>query len=218
MDPLARARAIALDVLDRVERRCYGETEIRQAFCRRSAAEVFRDGHVHFGTPCHDLVTAAGAELRAAGFRPVPVLCRIKRFLRPVKFQCGLELDLGGDPFYLGFSVTVNRLAPGRFVPAGGRTDVYRADPEAAPPGAPHLLFFGIGSPEELDRAIAGHKLEKHLRTYRGTASLAAFASARARAHEKAAAARPGEDWLLGPGRWAPAGTPAAASVGAPAA
>ncbi|HVY62337.1 MAG TPA: hypothetical protein VHF22_11825, partial [Planctomycetota bacterium] len=185
--------------------RCYAEADVRRKFCCRTAEEVLADGHIHYATPCHDLVTAAGAALRAEGFRPVPVLCRIRRLFQPVKFQCGLELDLDGAPHYLGFSVTTNRLAPGRFVPVRSRTHVLRADPDAAPPGAPHLAFFGLGAPADVDRAIAGHVLEKHLRSYRSTTSPRAYERARLRALEKAGS---GEVGLLGPGRWAVAASP----------
>ena len=194
------ARATLRWLVSRVERRLYRYEEICASFCRRSAAEVLRDGFIHFATPCHDLATLAGALLRLAGFRPVPVLCRIERFLRPVKFQCGLELVLAGAPYYVGFSVTTNRLAPGRFVPVRSRTQVLRAAHDAAPVGAPHLRFFGIRSPCEVDRVIEGHVLARHLRSYRRTASRRAFDRAWRRAREKFEA--DGGMELLGAGIW----------------
>lgn len=182
---LAAVRRIVTDLATRVERRLYRYEDVRAKFCCRSAAEVLADGHVHYATPCHDLTTAAGFLLREAGFRPVPVLCRIERFLQPVKFQCGLELDLGGEPYYVGFSVTTNRVARGRFVPGRSRTEVLRARPDAAPPGAPHLAFFGLESPRGVDRLFPGHDLERHLRSYRATVSRRRFERARRKAIEK---------------------------------
>jgi hypothetical protein len=202
MTDVERARAVVSEVLARVERRWWPRERVREAFCRRDAREVLVEGAIHFGTPCCDLSSAAGLALREAGFLPVPVLCRIHRWFQPVKFQCGLELTLDGAPFHLGFSVTTNRLAPGRFVPVRSRTDVLRADPRAAAPGAPHLRFFGVERIEDLDRAIRGHRLPKHLASYDATASARAFAAARAKAVEKAAAGGIG---LLGAGAWADA-------------
>jgi hypothetical protein len=199
---LAHIRATVERALERVERRCYAEPDVRRRFCCRSAEEVLADGHIHYATPCHDLSTVAAAALRAEGLRPVPVLCRIRRFFQPIKFQCGLELEVDGAPHYLGFSVTTNRLAPGRFVVARSRTHVFRAAPDAAPAGAPFLASFGIAAPADVDRAIAGHDLERHLRSYRATTAPRAFARARRRALERAASRD--EVGLLAPGPWAP--------------
>jgi hypothetical protein len=200
---LERLQGVVGEVIARVERRCYTEVNVRRTFCRRTAEEILRDGHIHYGTPCHDLTTVAAAALREAGYRPVPVLCRIKRLLQPVKFQCGLEVEDGADSYYVGFSVTTNRVARGRFVAARSRTDVLRADPAAAGAGAPLLAFFGIGSPAEVDRAIRGHDLERHLRSYRKTTRPGAYKSARARALRKSASSGAPEEGLIGPGRWA---------------
>jgi len=199
---LDRARAVTASLIERVERRCLSVALLRANFCNRSGAQVLRDGAIHFGTPCCDLSSAAGLLLREAGFAPVPVVCRIKRFFQPVKFQCGLELTLDGAPFHLGFSVTTNRLAPGRYVPERSRTDVLRARSDAAPPDAAHLAYFGIREPADIDTLIRGHHLEKHLKSYDVTASPSAYAKARAKAFAKAAEGGIG---LLGPGRWADA-------------
>jgi hypothetical protein len=182
---LEAARDIVARAAWAIERRLYAFDDVCARFCSRSAEEVLGDGHVHYATPCHDLTTATGFLLRQAGFRPVPVLCRIRRLFQPVKFQCGLELTIGGEPWYVGFSVTTNRLARGRFVPGRSRTHVLRAAWDAAPAGAPHLAFFGLRSPAEVDGLFRGHHLGRHLRSYRATTTLRAFERARRRAEEK---------------------------------
>ncbi len=196
----ARARRILEEVAATLERRLYRFPEVRERFCCRSAARLLEEPHVHYATPCHDLATLAAFRLREAGFRPVPVLCRIERFFQPVKFQCGLELNLDGEPWTVGFSVTTNRFARGRFVPERSRTHVLRAAWDAAPPEAPHLAFFGLRSPADVDALFEGHRLERHLRWYRRTISRRAFERARRRALEKALGPEAGE--LLGPGRF----------------
>jgi hypothetical protein len=184
-DALAAVRRIVAAVASGIERRLYAFEDVAARFCNRSAAEILAQGHVHYATPCADLSTAAGLRLREAGFRPVPVLCRIRRLFQPVKFQCGLELELDGAPWYVGFSVTTSRLARGRFAPGRSRTHVLRAAWDAAPPGAPHLAFFGLDSPAGVDGLFRGHDLARHLRSYRATTAPSAFERARRRAEEK---------------------------------
>lgn len=195
---VARARAIVVTVAEAIERRLYSYEDVRGRFCRRSAAEMLSERHVHYATPCHDLATVAGYLLREEGFRPVPVLCRIERFLQPTKFQCGLELSIEGEPWYIGFSVTTSRFARGRFVPERSRREVLRAAWDAAPPGAPHLAFFGARSPADVDAIFPGHDLERHLRSYRRTTTKRAFERARRRAIEKSRGPEAAE--LCGPG------------------
>ncbi|MFC1707561.1 hypothetical protein ACFL59_12230 [Planctomycetota bacterium] len=185
---------------DHVERRLYSFDDLCDAFCRRSAWDLLRDPHIHFATPCHDLATVALGLLLEAGATVTPVLARIKRPLQPVKFQCGLELVAGQSPYYAGFSITTNRVAPGRMVAEGARTEVHRANHGAAPRGAPFLAFFGLSSPHELDGFLRGHRLSRHLRSYRPTTRPRAFERARKRALAKCDADRSGE--LLGPGSW----------------
>lgn len=185
-DPALRTvREIVAHAATTIERRLYAFEDVCARFCCRTGAEVAADGHIHYATPCHDLATLAGEMLRGAGFQPVPVLCRIHRVFQPVKFQCGLELELAGEAWYVGFSVTTSRVARGRFAPGRSRTAVLRAAWDAAPAGAPHLSFFGVESPAGVDRLFAGHDLAKHLRSYRAGATLRAFERARRRALEK---------------------------------
>lgn len=200
--PHAVVAGILREAAEALERRLYRFEEITARFCTRSAAELLAEGHLHYATPCHDLCTLALARLRARGFEVVPVLCRIARWFQPVKFQCGLELVLGGERWYAGFSVTTNRLARGRFVPTRYRTHVVRARPEAAPAGAPLLAYFGLEGPAALDQLFAGHRLARHLQSYRHTTSRWRFARAHQRALAKAGRDTTGE--LLTPGRWNP--------------
>ncbi len=196
-----RAAAIVGELLEAIERRVYRFEEIVARFCNRNAAQIVSEGHIHFGTPCHDLCTLAMARLRVCGFSPVAVLCRIARPWRPVKFQCGLELTLDGRAVYLGFGVSSNRMAPGRFVPTRRRTHVWRAPAQAAELGAPLLAHFGIADLEQLERLVAGHRLELHLRSYRWSARVRAHARALRRARRKRVRDRTGELFCLG--RWA---------------
>jgi hypothetical protein len=187
-------------VVEAVERRLYSFEEVCGRFCNRSAREILEDGHIHFATPCHDLCTLAMERLSAHGFEPVPVLSRIHRWFQPVKFQCGIEMRLDRVAVYVGFSVSTNRLAPGRFVPIGGRTHVVRARHDSAPRGAPFLAFFDVRHPAELDVLFHGHALPRHLRTYRGSTRRRAFDRACQRAWQKLQEDGSGE--LLSEGRW----------------
>ena len=199
-DEVARVRALVAAESAAIERRLYVFDDVVARFCCRGADEVRAHGSIHYATPCHDLATVVAQRLRRAGLRPTLVLCRIRRLFQPVKFQCGIELDLAGEPWYVGFSVTTTRLARGRFVAGKSRTDVLRAPCEAAPEGAPHLAAFGCGSPREVDRLFRGHDLDRHLASYRATTSVRAFERARRRAEEKLGGPDAAE--LLGPARF----------------
>ncbi len=192
------AREIVRTAVERVARRLWPYERVRERFCARSADEVLRDGDIHYGTPCADLCTVAGEMLLAAGFEPVLVLCRIRRLFQPVKFQCGIELEVNGASYYVGFSETTSRLAPGRFEPTRSRTAVHRARPSR--PGLPHLAQFGV-APATVDALVAGHDLERHLRWYRRGCSSRAFERTRSRALDKWTAAGP-QEGLVSAGRW----------------
>ncbi|RME71976.1 MAG: hypothetical protein D6776_09495 [Planctomycetota bacterium] len=197
---LERARAIVRAAAESLERRCYRFEQVCAHFCNRDAHTLQRAGHIHYGTPCHDLATLALFELARAGHEPVAVLCRVARWLQPVKYQCGIELWIAGAAYHVGFGVTSTRFAPGRFVPAGHRSHVLRAPYPRSLWGAPLLRCFGLCSPEQVDRAIAGHHHRRHLRSYRG--STRPWRWRRAERRALARFARGDDPWLLTPGRW----------------
>jgi hypothetical protein len=199
-----RARSVLLGVVESLTRGQYTYEQVRATYCRRSAQELLADGHVHFATPCHDFATVAMLRLTEAGFAPTPALLPIRRWLRPLKFQVGLELTLDGDRYYVGASTTTNRLAPGRFVPTRSRPFVHRACAADAPPGAALLRFFGIEDlsveTDRLRELLPGYDHEADLRSHRSFASPSAFEKAYARALEKFRSDGGAE--ILGVGTW----------------
>lgn len=195
-----RAREAVRTASESVERHAYTPAAMEQTFCNRNAQELLAGGHIHYGTPCADLCTLAQFFLIREGLRPTAVLCEIARWLQPVKFQCGLELTLDTKPYYVGFSVTTNRLAPGVFASHSRRPRIVRTT-KLAPPGAPFLANFNLASPAQVSEIFPRHNLSRHLASYRPTTKQRALEVAHGRTLEKFRADTTGH--LITPGLWA---------------
>lgn len=134
---------------------------LEAGYCARAPRDV--RGEVPFTAPCADLSGVAACALSAAGLRPTLVLGGIARALRPIKFQCGLEVGVGGQTWVVGFGVSTTYLYPGRFVETRRRPWVFRVTPERLDDAVPFLAWFEEGGRAGLFRRIPGYDLARDI-------------------------------------------------------
>lgn len=134
---------------------------LEAGYCARAPRDVA--GEVPFTAPCADLSGVTACALAAAGLRPTLVLGGIARPLRHVKFQCGLEVEDGGQTWVVGFGVSTTYLYPGRFVETKRRPWVFRVAPERLDDAVPFLAWFEEGGRAGLARRLPGYDLERDI-------------------------------------------------------
>ena len=188
------ARALLEWLVARVARRRMAADDVRAGYCARSAREVLAQACVPFTAPCADLSGVAALLLAEQGFDVTLVLGGIKRALRHVKFQCGIELDLlGGDgearTWVVGFGVGRSVLYEGRFLPTPRRPWVFRRRPEALDLDRAFLSYFEPEGREGLARLVPGYDLERDIESHVRRSGRLSFGLARLRAGGKAEAA-----------------------------
>jgi len=191
---IAGARALLEWLLGRVARRRMSAADVRAGYCARSAREVIAQACVPFTAPCADLSSVAALLLAAQGFEPMLVLGGIKRALRHVKFQCGIELSLEEKTWVIGFGVGRSVLYEGRFQPTPRRPWVFRRRPERLELDRSFLSYFEPEGRDGLGRLVPGYDLERDLRWHVRRSGPLSFRLARLRsgsAKETALAAEP---------------------------
>lgn len=174
--------------------------QVRAGYCARTPREVLATGEVPFTAPCADLSGLVAVALGEVGLRPTLVLGGIRRPLSHVKFQCGLEVDLEGTTWVVGFGVSSTYLYPGRFVETTRRPLVLRATPTTVDPDVPFLAHFDPAGRDAVARRVAGYDLERDLAWHARRQGWIRYALARRRAHGEARQARP--DRVAVAGRW----------------
>ena len=175
----------------------------RASYCRRSPLQVLAEGELVYTAPCAELSSLTALGLLQAGVTPTLVLTAIKRPLQGVKFQCGLECELEGERWVIGFGMAASYCYRGSFVETRRRPTVLRYDAERVDPQRPYLEWLTPGGLDDMPRAIPGYDVEADLRQHaRRGASRFRYARQRRRARDpKRAEGRgrvPG-----GGGRWA---------------
>lgn len=185
----------------RLERQLWDWPRLQAQFVQRSPREIMSSGGIHYAAPCVDLSTCLAELLKACGYRPTIVLTRIKRPLQAVKFQMGVELDVDGISYCLGFTITCWKLIIGRFVVARSRTHVLRCPlPLDDTLDRRYLSLFGIDSLAEVGRVIPGYNPTRDLAWFRRTIAPRKLRKAQRKTEKKVRAAKPGV--LQAPGRW----------------
>jgi hypothetical protein len=139
------------------------EARLRAAFCDRGPRDLLAEGETSYTTPCADLSTLAAHALQDRGLAPTLVLGGIRRPLTHVKFQCGLEVEVEGTTWVVGFAISSTYLYPGRFVETKRRPWVVRVRPDAVDPDRPFLRYFDDAGPAGVHRRIPGYELERDL-------------------------------------------------------
>src|SRR5207237_297696 len=109
------------------------------------------------------------------------VLGGIRRAFRPVKFQCGLELEIAGATWVVGFGVGRSVLYEGRFQPTSRRPWVFRRRPAELSLDRRFLSYFDDAGREGLARVVPGYDLERALRDHVRRSGPLAFRLARRR-------------------------------------
>ncbi len=180
----------------------WAAARVRAGYCARSPDQVLAEGELPFTAPCADLSSLVALRLDQAGLRPTLVLGGIRRPLAHVKFQCGLEVDLEGATWVVGFGVSSTYLYVGRFVETPRRPWVFRARPARIDPGAPFLSYFEDDGRAGLARRVPGYDLETDLAWHAGRQGWLRYALARRRARGEARARRAGR-LPDASGRWA---------------
>lgn len=175
---------------------------VRLGYCARSPRQVLEEGELSFTAPCADLSSLAGLRLSDEGLRPTLVLGGIRRPLSHVKFQCGLEVELDGVTWVVGFGVSSTYLYAGRFVETPRRPWVLRARPARVEADVPFLAHFEHDGRAGVARRVPGYDLQVDLAWHAARQGWLRFALARRRARGEARARRAGR--LAGAaGRWA---------------
>lgn len=175
--------------------------QVRAGYCARDPRRILAAGELSFTAPCADLSSLVAVGLDRVGLAPTLVLGGIARPLSHVKFQCGLEVELDGATWVVGFGVSSTYLYPGRFIETRRRPWVFRARPGAIDPAVPFLAWFEADGRDGLARRIPGYDLAADLRWHAGRQGPLRFWLARrkARAGDRALRA----DRVAGaPGRW----------------
>ncbi|MBI3726299.1 hypothetical protein HY251_20430 [bacterium] len=184
------ARALLTWLVSRIARRRLDAETFRGGYGARSPATVIAERYVHFTAPCADLSGVAALLLARAGIETTLVLGGISRAFRPVKFQCGLELELPGEngslTWVVGFGISRSFFYAGRFEPTVRRPWVFRRRPERLDLGSPFLSHFCEGGREELSRVVPGYDLERDLRDHVARSGRFSFLLARRRARKEA--------------------------------
>jgi len=176
---------------------------VRAGYCSRSPSRIAAEGTLIYTAPCADLSSLVAVGLEASGLRPTLVLTGIARPLQPVKFQSGLEVDLDGATWVVGFGIAATYLYAGRFVETPRRPLVFRARPEGRlDPDVPFLEHFEPDGRAGVARRVAGYDLERDLRDHARRQGRLRFAWTRRKARSAARARRPGRLADAG-GRWA---------------
>jgi hypothetical protein len=160
------ARSLVRWLVERVARARYVPHDVRRDYCARSTAAVLREARVPFTAPCADLSGASAALLARAGISFTLVLTGIARPLRPVRFQCGLEVELDGRTFVLGFGMAGTSLYEGRFEPVPSRPWIYRRRPTELALGASFLQAFEPDGRDGVERLVPGYSLERDLASH----------------------------------------------------
>ncbi|HZV00136.1 MAG TPA: hypothetical protein VFF73_25690 [Planctomycetota bacterium] len=175
----AGARALLEWLVARVARRRYPVEDLRAGYCSRTPREVLAQASVPFTAPCADMSQLAALLLAEQGFDVTLVLGGIKRTFQPVKFQCGLEVELDGASWVVGFNVGRSVLYQGRFQPTPRRPYVFRTRPEALSLDRSFLTYFVPEGREGLRALIPPYDLERDLRDHVRRSSLLGFFLAR---------------------------------------
>lgn len=165
---------------------------VAAGYCARSPRQVLAEDELPFTAPCADLSSITAVELAARGLRPTLVLAGIRRPLSLVKFQCGLEVELDGATWVIGFGVSSTYLYRGHFVETRRRPWVFRARPEAIDPEAPFLTYFEAEGRDGVARRVPGYELERDLAWHGARQGWLRHALARRRARSEARARRDG--------------------------
>ena len=204
-DPLhpERDRAIGIVIeVDRcLERRIWSAADIESKIMMRSPEEILQDGHVCFATPCFDLTSVTAELLRESGLPPTLVISRMKRVFQPTGLQVGIEVDLDGEPHFIGFGRSSKRCQRGRYEIVGARRAVHRRLLEGDTFRASHLSLFGLGSYHELSSLLDGYSPSLQIRRFQRMQRLSRWRRARRQAHRRAEERRPGH--IPSPGLWA---------------
>jgi hypothetical protein len=178
----------------------WSAAEVRAHYCARSPRQVLEAAELGFTSPCADLSSLVAVALAELGLRPTLVLGGIRRPLSHVKFQCGLEVELGDARWVVGFGVSSTYLYPGAFVETRRRPIVLRARPARIDPDVPFLAHFGDRGREDVARSVSGYDLERDLAWHAARQGWLRYRWARRRASSAARAHR--ADRILVPGRW----------------
>lgn len=173
---------------------------VAAGYCARSPAEILAEGTLPWTAPCADLSSLVALGLVQAGLAPTLVLTGIRRPLRPVKFQCGLELELEGRTHVIGFGLSCAWFYPGRFVETAHRPWIARRPLVERDPERSFLSWFEPEGRAGLAARFPGYELGRDLAVHqRQGASLARYWLARWKSRR---APRPGRVAGAG-GRWA---------------
>lgn len=178
----------------------WSREQVRAGYCARSPRQVLESGEVSFTAPCADLSSLVAVALDELGLRPTLVLGGIRRPLSHVKFQCGLEVEVEGTTWVVGFGVSSTYLYPGRFVETKRRPLVLRATPAAIDADAPFLAHFDEAGRAGVARRVPGYDLERDLAWHARRQGWLRYTLARRRAQSEARGRRP--DRVEVTGRW----------------
>jgi hypothetical protein len=143
---------------------------------------VIAQAAVPFTAPCADLGGVAALLCARAGIPVTLVLAGISRPLRPVKFQTGLELDLGGETWVAGFAIARTSFYRGRYEPTVRRPWVFRRRPEELTLDRPLLSYFDENAREGVANLVPGYDLERDLRDHVRRSGRLSYLLARRRA------------------------------------
>ncbi|MCA8922353.1 MAG: hypothetical protein KDD82_11125 [Planctomycetes bacterium] len=186
-----------------VQRATWPRERTRASYCRRSPRQVLREGELLFTAPCAELSSLTALGLLEAGLAPTLVLTAIQRALQPVKFQCGLELELEGERWVIGFAIAASYCYRGHFVETKRRPLVLRYDAARVDPERPFLEWLLPGGFDEVASVIPGYDLATDVAQHaRRGASRWRYAWSRRKAADAGRAARGGRV-PGGAGRWA---------------
>lgn len=165
---------------------------VAAGYCARSPRQVLADDELPFTAPCADLSSITALELARRGLLPTLVLTGIRRTLAHVKFQCGLELDVDGATWVVGFGVSSTYLYRGHFVETQRRPWVFRARPDALDPDRPFLAYFEPDGRAGVARRVPGYDLARDVAWHGARQGWLRHALARRRARSDARARRDG--------------------------
>jgi hypothetical protein len=172
-------------LLERVARRRFKTEDLLAGYCARSPREVVAQACVPFTAPCADLSGVAALLLARCKIPTTLVLAGIARPFRPVKFQCGLELDLDGGTWVAGFGIARAVLYRGHFRPTPRRPWVFRRRPPALDLDRPFLAYFHDDARDGLSSLVPGYDLARDLRDHVRRSSAISFHMARLQARSK---------------------------------
>jgi hypothetical protein len=167
--------------------------ELQQGYCTRSARQVLAEGTLGFTTPCHDLSAITAVGLERLGLSPTLVLGGIKRPFTAWKFQCGLEVELEGATWVIGFGEGSTYFYAGHFSETRRRPLVIRRRlDEALDPEVSFLTWVDPRGRDALPELVPGYDLQVDLRSHARRQTRLHYAWARRRAHDAARAQREG--------------------------